>query len=315
MASVPEDLARRLRAASEQVTQHQRLADELVTVEAELLRSQQLADRWSREVGALAGRLREMSGFRPLAFLRGLFGGARIERRDLERQLRDSKDAHDDADAQIPPLEARRQQILAAQSEVAEAPAAYDAALAAKESWLREQGDTFAGPLDESATLIRAACAEKEALDALVSFGRQAEGELLIAKQAMLEARAASGAHVAGGAVFAAGVSQSKLEEGKRHMDRAAQHMRGMSEEMNRQGEVLRKIERTTGTKLADILFDSVSVDVFAQRRIASASDDLTDTIDRVRQAVWAAEKQRKVVSEELVKAQNERARWIEQVG
>ncbi len=315
MSSVPEQLAQDLREASEQSAKHRQLAVELVAIETDLLRAQQLAERWVREVGTLAERLRESSAFRPIALIRGLFGGARVERRDIERQLRDAKYAHDEADAQIPGLEAKRQQIALAQAEVAGAPEAYVAALAAKESWLRERGEAFAGPLEESAALLTAAAAEKEALDSLVILGRQAEGELLIAKQAMQEARAASGSHIAGGAVFAATTSHGKIDEAKRHMDRAAQHLRGMSEEMVQQSEVLDKIELSTGTKLADVLFDSLSVDLFVQRRIVSTSEDLSDTIDRVRQAVWAAEKQRKLVFEELANVQDERARWIEQAG
>jgi hypothetical protein len=315
MCSVPGQLAENLREASRQSGEHRRLAAELVTIEADLLRVQQLAERWGREVGTFADQLRELSGFRLIAFLRGLFGGARVERRDVERQLRDAKDAYGDADAQISNLQEQRQQIVLAQSDVAGAPGSYAAALAAKESWLREQGDAFAGPLEESAALLTAAGTEKKTLDSLVFLGRQAEGELLIAKQAMQEARAARGAHFAGGVVITGAASHRKFDEGKRHMDRAAEHLRGMSEEMAQQSEVLHKIELSTGTKIADVLFDSLSVDWFLQRRIVSASEDLTDTIDCVRRAVWATEKQRKLVIEQLAKIQDERARWIEQAG
>lgn len=315
MNPAPEELDRRLREAAERRAERDRVTGRVEVVEAELLRSQQLAERWRREVGVLAENLRDLRGFRPLAFLRGLFGSHGESRARLDRELRDAKDAFDEADAQIPALESELRDLRGSQGELADASQVYEAALGAKEQWLREQSSERAAQLEQSAILMRAATAEVEALDAFISSGRQAEGELIVAKEVLREARMASGAHMVGGIVATAGISHRKVDTATRHLDRAAKHMRDMSDDLSQRGDVLRGIELRTGTKLANVLLDSLSVDLFVQRQILSAFDDVTDTIDRVRQSVWAAEKQRQESAEQLQAAQAERERFIEQAG
>jgi len=315
MSTAPEELDVRLHEAAARRDEQRRVAEQIEELKAELLRAQQLVARWGREVGVLAEKLRDMSGFRPIAFLRSLFGSQGESRARLDRELRDAKDAGEEADAQIPQLRARLKDLHASRQELANAPAAYLAALADKEQWLREKGGEQLAQLEQSATLMRTATAEVEALDAFISSGREAEGELIGAKQVLREARAASGAHVVSGVVMAAGVSHQKIDEANMYCRRAAKHMRDMSDELSQRGDVLRGIELRTGTKLANVLLDSLSVDLFVQRQIMSAADDVTDAIDRVRQSVWDAEKQRQESADQLLAAQTEREQFIEQAG
>lgn len=308
MSSVPKDLDRRMRDAAAQRVELRRVDAALGEVTAELLRMQQLADRWGREVGTLAEQLRDLGGF-----WRSLFGSRRESRARLDRELRDAKDAHDEADARIPKLESLGDELRAKRVELADAAGAYDAVLAEKEAWLRANAAQLVEPLDESAERIAASVGEVEALDAFVLLGRQAEGELVVAKQALQQARTANGAHIAGGHVMAAGASHRSFDEASRHLDRAADHLQKMSDELRGQGAVIQGIELRTGARLADVLLDSLSADLFVRRQILTAYDDVTGTTDRVRQAVWAAEKQRKISAEQLDVARAERERIIEE--
>jgi hypothetical protein len=321
MSSVPDDLAKRLYSASERHDSYRSSTQAIADVDDELLRARQLSARWRRDVGRTAERLEQLSGFRPLAFVRGLFGRNDQARAALAEKLAHAKSEHDEADRKIPELESRRRELLSNQAEQSDAVTVYSAVLQEKECWLRErvgadvQQRSFAAMLDESAVRLGALEAGVASLKRFVSYGRQAEGALLMAKQCLQQAKAAGSADVMGLGVMAGHGKHRAFDEGKVYLNSSERHLRDMSAEMRRHADHLQQIQLSTGLQLADRVFDGLGIDLFVQYKIVTALEDVGDTIDHVRQALWAAEKRRTETIALLGQASDERARWIEQAG
>lgn len=324
MSMVPADLAEKLRIAAQRRAQRRKIAGQLVAIDAELLRARQLSARWRREAGRCAERLEALSGFRPLAFVRGLFGHNAGLRAALAEKLAHAKSEHDAADQLVPGLHAQRREVQAQLDELGDALASYDQVLLAKEAWLQELSELaapdqpaakYATVLQESALHIQDLEASVSALKRFVGYGRQAEGSLLVAKQGLQRARSAGRMDIAGLAVMAGRSTHRAFDEAKVHLRAAERHLNDMSAEMQKHSAELRRIELSAGLTLANLVLGSLAVDLFVQHKIVTAIEDVDVVLERVRQTVWSAEKGLTDASKLLVVARDERDRWIEQAG
>jgi hypothetical protein len=322
MSIVPADLQARLRRAAERREQHREIAGRLAAMDAQLLRARQLSARWRREAGRAAERLEELSGFRPLALLRGLFRKDHGVRAALAEKLDHARSEHDAVDRLIPELEAQRSEVAAELAVQEHAPATYAQVLREKETWLRERAEQaspdqpdakYASLLQESAGHIADLDASVAALRRFVGYGRQAEGSLLVAKQGLQQARSAGRMDIAGLGVMAGRSTHRFFDEAKVHLRCAERYLNDMSAEMQKHSAELRRIELSAGLTLASLVFDSLAVDLCVQNKIVIAIEDVDLVLERVRQTVWSAEKGHTDASKLLLVARDERDRWIEQ--
>ncbi|MFN3242300.1 MAG: hypothetical protein ACE37K_12390 [Planctomycetota bacterium] len=295
-----------LAAAHARRQQYLAARQELERAERDLEHKQQLAARWRREVGTLAERLEAASG--PLSRLRAAFGGGG-QRAQLEADLAEARAKHDAADDEIPGLERARDRATAEVQALADASATFAELLAAREVELRERGGELAERLEQSSARLFALEEERTLLARTVQLGRDAEGELLVAKQCLQRARQALGADVIGGVVATGRVPV--LADAERHLQAAGRKLERMGEELHAQAAVMQRITFPNGHDLAGMVFDRMPHDLYVHRRIHQATDDVTATIEQLRTALWAAEAAHKRIEASARAASDERAAWI----
>lgn len=300
------ELAAALARRREYLAAKERFEEAQVALE----QKRELAARWRREVGAVAERLEAAQ--RPLKRLRAVFGGGG-DRAPLEAELAAARAKHDEADDAIPALERARDEAAAAAGELEDAPAAFAELLAAREVELRERGGEVAERLQASSDALFALEEECELLSRVMQLGRDAEGELLVGKQCLKMARQALGADVIGGAVGVGKVPA--LRDAERHLQAAARSLEQMGNQMEERAAVMRRITFPTGQHLADMLFDKLPYDLSVHRRIHQAVDDVANTIEQLRAALWAGEAAYKQLLQKVREASDQRAAWIVEAG
>ena len=283
------------------------MSDELeqrLTAGAHAVRERELAGRRAAELTARGEELSsELDRLRE-QYAVGQHEVERLEGRSLARVLaslagsRDDKLARERAEAQaaryrvaqaVDRLEAvRRERDQAARrsAQLADAPAEYEAALAARERFL------LAGPRDPRAGRLLALAAERGRLSAQI----KEEGEAAAAAAAALEALdavrqsldSAAGWSTYdtwfGGGIVASSVKHTRMDEAAdaaATADRQLAVLRSELADVTEAG-VIAPLPVSAGTRFADIWLDNFFTDLSVDSRIRQASDNVEATLRQV---------------------------------
>lgn len=288
-------------------------------VEDQALRARHSLARWQREAGRAADRLASLGGFGLLALWRRYTGHTARQRDELQQKLEHARRQHDEVEARLEPIEAQLTELRARRDELAPAARRYAELLQEKELWLREQRAELAPRLDASRAELQRLDECADALNRSIAAGRSAEGELLAGKELLRRSQAMG--HVSLGAFsMGSGGRHRKLAEATSHLERARRNLEEMSADLRQHGEAIGRLEMPgrVSTQLAALLGGGV-VGLLSDMRVLQSARRMVERIDEVLESVrdrlWQAEKQRKVVAEATAMARAEREQWLEAAG
>lgn len=280
----PSDLDEGLRQLADDRCRRDRALAEEKDLVAELGDARGTVRQWEDLVARSRDDLRALEGL-SLMRLVATLRGDRQERIDEEQKvLLRCKLKRDEAAAAIAPLEERLQAVRAVLAELAAVDAERDRLLAQKEQWLRDRGGETGARLVAAATASGELAAKVREIVEAEAAGEAALAELDQALEQLRRARSWGTIDLFGGGMLTSMVKHDRLDEGKRHVDRAQVALRRYARELADVDLRLPDlaIEIDGFTRFADLFLDNLFTDLFVQSRITGAYDRVFDAKRRV---------------------------------
>jgi hypothetical protein len=274
-----ERLCAQLREAAQRLAEWRRLDGELKALDAEIARHDAHDDRVRRRAGRSAQELERLGGFGVRALLLRLTGRASRLRAAAEARLAEARTEQQACESAMAPLQQQRAGLAAQQAKVAGARQEHAEALAGKEQWLRDCRHATVAQLDAVRERLDVVAKNRSALTSALGAARLAT----MSVQAAIEQ-----------------VSAARSPGRLRHMDIAVNLAMNMVEKRSRAAQADAHVAHAMQSVqvLADAVGEVRALGVVQLDGLASPdqlfageSVDLTQTLARVRELVWALER------------------------
>lgn len=311
MMAEANDIDARLQAAADADARLRTIDRELRAIDAELHKAHGSEERWRRQAARATDELHRLRGSSLSALWQRLRGHAAARIGEQEARITEARREQEAIDQRSEPLHRRRAELARGREPLAAAPAEFAAALAAKDALLRANGGDFAERAAAGLAAVQRLQQEQRAIDRVLMAAREAEASLVLAREHLGQARQLGQVDLLGGGAGVTSAKQAGLDVARGYLERARRALAHVADALGAEAASLAALDLGDGLRLADLLADSLIVDLLVHARIRSAHDRVRDFVPRLRDVIQGLERRAVTAHVAAAAAADERAAWL----